>query len=183
VRRTEFVWAVVACIGVVLLGTLQGIVVAIVVSMVALAYQAATPHVYVVARKRDTSFFRPLAEEHGDDETYPGLLMLRPEGRVFFVNAERLADRLRGLVDAARPRVVALDLSRVFDLEYTALRMLVGAEQRMRELGIELWLVGLNPSVLDVVSRTSLAAALGRERMHVNLDAAVNAYLAGGARE
>jgi high affinity sulfate transporter 1 len=177
VRRTEFVWAIAAMLGVVALGTLQGILVAIAVSMVALAYQAAQPQLHVIGRKRGTDVFRPLSAEH-DDETFPGLLLIRPEGRVFFVNAERLGDQLRELVDEARPQVLALDLSRVPDLEYTALKMLIDGEQRMRESGIEVWLVGLNPGVLAMVRRSALAAALGRERMHFNLARAVEAYQA-----
>jgi len=175
IRRTEFIWALVALVGVVVLGTLKGILVAIIVSMIALAYQAATPQVYVLARKRGTDVFRRVCAEH-DDETFPGLLMLRPEGRVFFLNAERLGDRIRELVDETQPRVVALDLSRVHDLEYTALKMLVDGEQRMRERGIDVWLVGLNPDVLEVVRRSPLAATLGRERMQFNLATAVARY-------
>jgi high affinity sulfate transporter 1 len=175
VRRTEFVWAIAALLGVVLLGTLQGILVAIAVSMVALAYQAATPQMHVVGRKRGTDVFRPLSPEH-DDETFPGLLMVRPEGRVFFVNAERLGDQLRDLVDEAKPEVLAVDLSRVPDLEYTALKMLIDGEQRMRERGVEVWLVGLNPGVLEVVRRSPLSATLGRGRMHFNLTTAVEHY-------
>ena len=89
VRRTEFRWALVAFAGVVLVGTLKGILVAIVVSLVALAYQVADPPVYVLGRKPGTNVFRPRSEEHPEDETFPGLLLLRLEGRVFFVNAER----------------------------------------------------------------------------------------------
>ena len=59
VRRTEFVWALAALAGVVLLGTLQGILVAIIVSLVALAHQVADPPVHVLARKRGTNVFRP----------------------------------------------------------------------------------------------------------------------------
>ena len=92
VRRTEFGWAVVAAAGVVLLGTLQGILVAIVVSLLALAYQAADPPVYVLGRKPGTNVFRPRSAEHPEDETFPGLLLLRPEGRLFFANAERVAE-------------------------------------------------------------------------------------------
>jgi high affinity sulfate transporter 1 len=175
VRRAEFVWALAAMLGVVLLGTLNGILVAIAVSMVSLAYQAATPQLYVVGRKRGTDVFRPLSSDH-DDETFPGLLIVRPEGRVFFVNAERLGDRIRDLVDETRPRVLALDLSRVPDLEYTALKMLMDGEQRMGERGVETWLVGLNPGVLEMVRRSPLAATLGRARMHFNLEQAVAAY-------
>jgi high affinity sulfate transporter 1 len=175
VRRAEFVWAIVALLGVVVVGTLKGILVAIAVSMVSLAYQAAQPHLHVIGRKRGTDVFRPLTARH-DDETFAWLLMVRPEGRVFFVNAERLGDRLRELVDETKPQVLAVDLSRVPDLEYTALKMLIDGEQRMRERGVEVWLVGLNPGVLEMVRRSSLAASLGRERMQFNLASAVEKY-------
>ena len=175
IRRAEFIWAIAALLGVVLLGTLKGILVAIAVSMATLAIPAAAPQLYVLGRKRGTDVFRPLSDDH-DDETFPGLLMLRPEGRVFFVNAERLGDRIRDLVDEMHPRVIALDLSRVHDLEYTALKMLIDGEQRMRDAGVDVWLVGLNPEVLEVVRRSPLAATLGRERMHFNLAMAVAHY-------
>jgi MFS superfamily sulfate permease-like transporter len=80
VRRTEFIWAVIALGGVVLLGTLQGIVVAIVVSLVALAYQVVNPPVHVLGRKPGTNVFRPRSAEHPEDETFPGLLLLRRKG-------------------------------------------------------------------------------------------------------
>ncbi len=176
VRRTEFWWALAAFGGVVLLGTLKGILVAIVVSLVALAHQVSNPPVYVLGRKRGTNVFRPLSAEHADDETFPGLLMLRLAGRLFFANAERVADRIRPLVAAAQPRVVAFDLSGVFDLEYTALKMLTEAEKRQREQGISLWLVGLTPEVLAMVRRSPLGPALGEERMFFNLEDAVTKY-------
>jgi high affinity sulfate transporter 1 len=177
IRRTEFVWALTALAGVVLLGTLQGILVAIVVSLVALAYQTADPPVRVLGRKPGTDVFRPRSNEHPEDETFPGLLMLQVEGRVFFVNAERIAEKMKALADEAKPRVVALDFSGVPDLEYTALKMLIEAEKKQRELGVSIWLVGLNPEVLAVIQRSPLGNVLGRERMHFNLEVAVAKYL------
>src|SRR5512136_3041027 len=111
VRRTEFVWALIALAGVVLLGTLKGILVAIIVSLVTLVYQVANPPVYVLGRKPGTNVFRPRSREHPEDETFSGLLILRLEGRVFFANAERLREKMRPLIAEAKPRVVALDLS------------------------------------------------------------------------
>jgi len=178
IRRTEFLWALTALAGVVLLGTLQGILVAIVVSLVALAYQTADPPVRVLGRKPGTDVFRPRSKDHPEDETFPGLLMLQVEGRVFFVNAERIAEKVRILADETKPRVVALDFSGVPDLEYTALKMLIEAEKRQRERGVSIWLVGLNPEVLSVIQRSPLGNVLGRERMHFNLELAVAKYLA-----
>ncbi len=183
IRRTEFLWALTALAGVVLLGTLQGILVAIVVSLVALAHQTADPPVRVLGRKPGTNVFRPRSKEHPDDETFPGFLMIQLEGRVFFANAERIGEKMKVLADEAKPRVVALDLSGVPDLEYTALKMLTDGEKRQRERGVALWLVGLNPEVLSVIQRSSLGKILGRERMHFNLELAVAKYLAAPVSE
>jgi high affinity sulfate transporter 1 len=179
VRRTEFIWALAAFGGVVLLGTLKGILVAIIVSLVALAQQVADPPVYVLGRKRGTNVFRPRSPENPDDEVFPGILMVRLAGRIFFANAERLGARLRPLIEEAQPRVLALDLSGVFDLEYTALKMLTDAEKRMRESGRELWLVGLTPEVLAMVQRSSLGRTLGHRRMCFNLEQVVERYREG----
>jgi sulfate permease, SulP family len=176
IRRTEFVWALVALVGVILLGTLRGILVAIIVSLVFLAQQAAEPRVIELARKRGANVFRPRSSRHSMDETFPGLLMVRVVGRLFFANYQRAFDKIRTLIERSDPRVVAIDFSGVIDLEYTALKMLTEAEVRTRERGITLWLVGLTPDVLAVIRNSPLWETLGRERMLYNLDQAVETY-------
>jgi high affinity sulfate transporter 1 len=177
VRVTEFVWALAALAGVVLLGTLPGILVAIIVSLVALAYQVADPPVHVLGRKPGTNVFRPRDAEHPEDETFPGLLLLRPEGRIFFVNAQRVGQKIRALIDAEKPKVVALDLSGVFDFEYSALKMLAEGEKRYREQGVMLWLVGMTPRVYAMVRKSGLGATLGEARMILSREQAVAKYL------
>jgi high affinity sulfate transporter 1 len=176
VRRMEFIWALAAFAGVVILGTLQGIVVAIAVSLLALAYQNADPPVYELRRKPGTNVFRPRSPEHTEDEAFPGLLLLRVEGRVFFANVGQIGQRMNSLADEAKPRVVAIDLSAVTDLEYTALKMLTAAVERLRQQGVSLWLVGLNPGVLQVVQRSALSDLLGLDALYFNLELAVAKY-------
>ena len=60
-----------------------------------------------------------------------------------------MSDQLLALIKRYQPRVVALDMSRVPDLEYSALQVLMEADQRAAVLGVEWWLAGLNPKVLD----------------------------------
>jgi high affinity sulfate transporter 1 len=178
VRTMEFRWALVACLGVLVFGTLQGIVVAIIVSMIGLASQVAHPRVYVVGRKRGADVLRPLSPEHPDDETFDGLLILRPEGRLFFVNAQNVADQINELAARYRPRVVVLDLSRVPDVEYSALQMLIEGEKRASGHGAVFWLAALNPGVLEVVRNAGLDRQLGPERLLFNARAAIERYQA-----
>ena len=172
VRRTEFFWALIAFAGVIFLGTLQGIVVAVIVSLLVIAQQAYSPPVHVIGRKRGTDVFRPRSDEHPDDETWPGLLILRPEGRLFFANAPRVAETIRPIVDRTRPSVVLLDCQSVLDIEYTALKMLTDAEARLRSEGSELWLAACNPEVLAVVRNSPL----NQELMFFNVAEAVKHY-------
>jgi len=176
VRRTEFIWALVAFAGVMLVGTLKGIIVAIIVSLIALAYQAADPPVYVLGRKPGTNVFRPRSSEHPEDEVFPGLLLLRLEGRIFFANAEHISQKIQPLIAEAQPKGVAVDFSGVLDVEYTALKMLTNAAKRLQDRGVVLWLVGINPQVLAMMQRSPLAQLLGRDEMHFNLEIAVEGY-------
>jgi high affinity sulfate transporter 1 len=176
VRRIEFRWALIAFAGVVLLGTLKGILVAVIASLLALAQQAYNPPVYVLGRKRGTQVFRARSKEHSDDETWPGLLILRTEGRLFFANAQRVADKMRLLLEQAKPSVVLLDCSAVIDIEYTAVKMMIEAEEKLRGEGIAVWLAALNPEALAVVQRSRFGETLGRERMFFNLETAVGRF-------
>ena len=183
VRSMEFRWAVFACVGVLAFGTLKGIVVAIIASMIGLASQTANPRVSVIGRKRGADVLRPLSPEHPDDETFEGLLLVRPEGRLFFLNAQAVADRISALVAQYKPRVLALDMSRVPDLEYSALQVLIQREKSTTESGVVCWLVGLNPEVLATVRNTDLDERLGRERMMFNARDAIQRYQALQAAE
>jgi anti-anti-sigma factor len=181
VRRMEFHWALAAFLGVLVFGTLQGILVAIILSLLGLSSQASHPRVHVIGRKRGEDVLRPVSPEHPDDETFEGLLILRPEGRLFFANAQQVSDRVRDLVAQNKPRVLLLDLSRVFDIEYSALQMIVQDERRFAEEGVTVWLAGLNPDVRNYIRASGLADRLGSERMFPNARAGIRRYL--GASE
>jgi len=176
VRTMEFRWAVIAFAGVLVLGTLNGIIVAVAASLLALLHQANNPRVYELARKRGTDVFRPRSGDQPSDESWPGLLIVRPEGSIYFANAERVGDRLWALYEHAQPSVLVLDFSAVTDLEYTALGMLVAGEEKLARRGVTLWLAGLTPHVLEIVRGSSLGRKLGRAGLFFNVPAAVQAY-------
>jgi MFS superfamily sulfate permease-like transporter len=180
VRTVEFRWAVTAMLGVIVLGTLRGIVAAIVLSMVNLLRQANDPPVHVLVRKPGTDVFRPRTGEHPDDEAFEGVIVLRPEGRIYFANAQRISDKILASVATSGPSIVVLDLGAVPDIEYTGLKTLGELEASLRRGGHELRLAALNPAALAVTQRAPLGVRLGRERMFFTVAQAVAASVAGG---
>lgn len=176
IRRAELCWALIAFVGVLLLGTLEGILVAVAVSLLTLVYAANHPPVYALGRKAGADVFRRL-DEHPDDEVLPGLLMMRIEGFMNFASVPRTRDRIDELIHETNPQVVILECSAIPDIEYTALKKLINLERKLDRAGIELWLVGLNPVPLHMIRRSALGERLGDERMFFNLNLAVKAFI------
>lgn len=161
VRAIEFRWALFAFFGVILLGTLKGIIAAVILTMLSLVYHENNPLVYEVRRKRGTGVFRPRSRENPLDEATPGVLIARVVGRLYFANAQNVGDQVRDLVESERPAILILDCSAITDIEYTALMGMVEWVAQMRRQGVRVILAALNPGALALVQRTSLAEALG----------------------
>ena len=158
-----------------LLGTLQGILVAVIASLLALAQQAYNPPVYVLGRKRGTDVFRPRSSEHPDDESWPGLLIVRIEGRALLPQraAHRRQDVAAHRAGEAGGRAARLPRARSTSSTRRS-RCSSRAKRSCAQQGITLWLAALNPEVLKVVQQSPLGETLGRERMFFNLQSAVS---------
>jgi sulfate permease, SulP family len=175
IRRMELLWAFATVAGVIFIGTLEGILIAVVISILTLFYQANHPPVYAVAYNQDKQVFRRVGE-NDSDQTFPGLLILRTEGRLTFANAANARDKMQVLIEQTQPRVLVLECSAIPDIEYSALMMLVEAEENLRKRGITLWLAAVNPDLLKILQGSSLGMVLGRARMFFNLHKALEAW-------
>jgi MFS superfamily sulfate permease-like transporter len=175
VRRTELAWALATVGGVVVAGTLDGILIAVAISVMTLLYQANHPPVYVVAYDREHDAFCR-AGDHEGDETFPGLLMVRTEGRLTFANTDLAAEKMHALVASSDARVLVLECGAIPDIEYTALVQLAEGEQSLQRHGVTLWLAAVNPDLLRTIRRSPLGRALGEDRIFPNLYKAVAAW-------
>jgi anti-anti-sigma regulatory factor len=111
------------------------------------------------------------------------LLLLKTEGVIHFANAQRIGELMSRLVEEHQPQVVVIDCSAIPDFEYTALKMLTEAEQRLRKTGVNLSLAALNPEPLELIRNSRLGEVLGRQRMHFNLEEAVRIFQAESAKK
>ena len=97
IRREDFVMGVIALVGVLALGVLEGLLIAVGVSLVALVYHATLPHRAVLGYVPDDRSFRDI--ERFDTVTTPGVIVYRFDAPLFFANCRRLRDDILG----ARP--------------------------------------------------------------------------------
>ena len=172
-RTMELRWAFAALVGVLVFGTLDGILVAIVISLIGLASQAVNPNVYVIGRKRGEDVLRPERVDH-DAEQVEGLLIVRPEGRLFFVNSRYVADRIEALVRERCPQTVALDLSRVPDIEYSAFETLQELDRRLSQSGVTVWYADMSPTVLVRLRTAGFVERIGNDRLFPNVRSVIS---------
>jgi sulfate permease, SulP family len=174
-RRDSFVVAVFAAVGVLLLGVLPGLLLAVALSIVMLLGYQSRPADSVLGQLPGSRIFVD-SSRHAEAVVRPDLLVYRLDAPLLFINAgwmrDALRERLRQL--DPRPRVVVIDLEMSGDLDVKGLGTLTQVEADLAESGIELRLANVHGRVLDVLRRGGFAAKIGESRIHRTLESAVN---------
>ena len=139
-----------------------------------LIYISTTPHMPVLGRQPGTQAFRGVAD-HPDDETYPGLLVLRFDAGLFFASADALTDRLRELVQQADPPVqtVVLDFEGVNFVDSQGSAKVAEILDLATSYGIDLRLARVKASVTEVLKRDGVIDRLGEDHIYGNVYEAV----------
>jgi sulfate permease, SulP family len=179
VARFDFWVAVAAIIGVLSAGVLAGVVIGVALSLGWLVHVATRPPMPLLGREPGTQVFRDL-DENPDDETFPGVVVLRLDGGLFFATAEALEDRVRVLADdAARPRALVLDLEGVNFVDSQGAAKLSELHELTEADGITLRLARVKPQVRTVLEADGIVGLIGADHIHGNVYRAVEAQLAG----
>jgi SulP family sulfate permease len=178
-RARDFDLALVALAGVLLFGTLQGVFVAVIVSLVVLVHQANRPPIVTLGRDRESGAFRDHAL-HPQDEVFEGLLVLRVDGALYFINARRVFTRIVELVDSMEgaPGVLLLDCSSVPDVDVTAIGAANDFVGQLHDRGAQLWLASVHQRPRTMLQRADHFDRLEREgRSFASVRLAVDHYL------
>ena len=140
-RRDSFILALVALFGVLLLGILPGLLIAVAISIVLVLVRIGRPDVVEVTPLPGTGTAVTLAN-HPDLRAHPGVLALRPNSPALFVNAGWIRMGVLALVEAAgRPLdVVVLDMEATSQFDITTLEDLANLQRDLGSQGIALWL-------------------------------------------
>lgn len=183
VKRSDFWIAIAAIAGVVLLGVLAGVIVGVVLSLVWLLRVVTSPAIPNLGRAKGTHVFRDLDSFPGDEQV-PGVLAIRLEGALFFVTADSLEDRVSHLVDDADEPIslVILDCQSINFIDAQGADKLERIARDLNARGISFALARVKPPVLEVLERSGTLDKIGRDNLHLDVNDAVDAYLADRER-
>jgi len=178
VKPFEFLAAIAALLGVMTFGILQGVVIGVALSIVWLVAVSALPYIPELGRKPNTHAFFDL-NEHPDNQTYPGLSILRFDGGLIFVNADALNDRLRDVRVHADPPLngVILSMEGVNFIDTEGADTLMKIALAGKDQNIDLHLARVKPQVLEVLQRDGVVELIGTEHIHDDIAAAVDMHL------
>jgi SulP family sulfate permease len=168
-------------LGVLALGILQGLLLAVFIGLLALLIGTKARSTSVLGRVPGEKVYRGL-ENYPEGETVPGLLVLRFDGSLYFANAPDFADEVRSGVELTdpRPRVVLVDGESINGIDATAIDTITELYDELKRSNISLRFARVRAHVMDIMQRTGLDETLGADHFYVSVQAGVDAYLAEG---
>ena len=173
VSRFEFTIAIVALVGVLLLGILKGVLVAVIVSLVVLLAAAARPHVAFLGRIPGTRRYSD-SERHPDNETIPGVLIFRVEASLLYFNVDHVRNCVREKINATDTlRLVVCDLSNSPYVDVAGADMLAELHKDLQSRGIQLRIVEARAKARDLLRAVGLEEQVGYLGRHMSVDQAL----------
>ena len=177
VRKNEFVLAIVSILGVALVGVLQGIVIAIAISIFQFFERAWNPYAAVLGKPEGVPGYHDITR-YPDASQIPGLLMIRWEAPLFFANANIFKKKIRTLIAQADPNPVWVIITAepVTDVDTTAGDMLVDLDLELNAAGIHLVFAELKESVKEKIERYGLLETIDRRHFYPTIEVAVEEF-------
>ncbi len=177
VSRLDFVAATVALVGVLLLGILEGILLAALASILLLLARVSRPHVAFLGRVPGTNSYSDL-DRHPENEPLPGVIAFRPEASLIYANADDVLESVLNRLREAAPSAIRLtvcDLSAAPYLDLAGARMLRALNAELAARGIALRIVGAHGSTRDLLRAEGLEEKVGGLDRTATLDSVLRA--------
>jgi high affinity sulfate transporter 1 len=180
VRRSEFVIAVGTAIVVFGVGVEQGIILAIVLSILEIIRRAYTPTDFLVGT--DSAGETVYTSAEPGHQSLPGLLVFRFDATLFFANANRFADQIGSLTAAAPEKVrwLVLDCSSMVDVDYSASLTLAGVIHAVHGDGRVFALAGADPELISTLEKYGTLEEFDNSHIYPTVQDAISAFQASG---
>jgi anti-anti-sigma factor len=153
--RPDFVAALAALFGVLVFDTLPGLFIGIGVSFLLLLYRVSAPHVAILGKVPGTRSQYGDLSRHEENQAIEGVLVIRPDGGLFFANSDHIRQHILAEVERKNPRAVVVDGETMPFIDVTAVEMLNNLTDELGRRGVTLALARDVGDVRDVVRRAA----------------------------
>ena len=173
VRTSEFLIAAVTAVVVFAVGVEQGIVLAVVLSILEIIRRSYSPQDFLVGV--DSGGSRTYTPAQPGHESLPGLLVFRFDAPLFYANANRFADTVQGLLSAAPTPVrwLVLDCSSMVDVDYSASLTLAGLIDAVHSQGRVFAVAAADPQLLATLEKYGTLTDFDNAHIYSTVQAAV----------
>lgn len=177
-RRTDFVLAIVALLGVALSDVLTGLMLAVILALVMVLYRASRPYLAQLGEIPGSPGAYGDVARRPDNMPVDGLLIVRMDAPLYYFNANVATNQIRDWVARAEPKphAVLLDLAATADLDITSMETMKDLQTELREQGIELLFAHVRGSVRDSLRKMGAQGTLADHLIYPNLDLAVQDF-------
>ena len=159
-------------------------ILAVFIGLLALIIGTKTRATSVLGKVPGEKIYRGL-ENYPEGETYPGLLILRYDGSLFFANAPDFADEVRAGVELSDPppRVVLIDGESINGIDATAINTIIELNDEIKRDNVELRFARVRANVMEIMPRSDLVEIIGSEHFFISIQDGVDAFLADGQEQ
>lgn len=169
--------AVAAIVSTLAFGVLAGVIIGIGLSLLWLIGVTTHPYIATMARKPRTRVFRDVSE-HPDDERVPGVVVIRMDGGLFFATSDALEDRIRDIIHSTPDLTgIVLDCAGINFIDSQGSAKMDDLVSLARDSGVTLRLARVKAAVSATLARDGVRDRIGEDRIHGNVDTAVEAQL------
>jgi len=177
-QRQEFLLGMAALVGVITLGLLRGLLIAIILSLILVLARSSRPRVSVLGEVPGAvGAYRDITR-HPEAKQIPGLLILRLTSPLLYYNCRYVRDRFKELLRQTHPpaRTVLIDMHANDSLDITSAEILGKFLDEFRKEGIEVMFADLHKPVLDFARQSGLVEKIGEEEIFLTVQAAVDTF-------
>ena len=183
-NRPEFVVAAIVLAGERTLGVLQGIALGVVLSLIMLIYRTTHPQGAVLGQLPGVEAYRDV-ERHPEAITFPGLLIWRPGGDLFFASSGHVGEAVKAALAASRPpaKHVLLDAGSVNFIDTTACDALLNVIKELQSQGIAFAFARVRDQVRERMRLGGVEAVVGPTNFHERVTDGVRAWQRNGSSD
>ena len=173
VRTSAFVLAMAATLGVVFFGVLEGILIAVALSILVFFKRNWWPHGQVLGRVGSLDSWHSI-EAYPDAAQHPDVVVFRWEAPLFFANASMFRQEIRRLAAGSEVRWIVLQCEAMTDIDVTAADMLERLDDELNQRGVHMVFVELRSRLHDLLTRYGLLETLDRRHFYDAIDDALD---------